>query len=59
VLVSGVLAFFIILAPLSELDASRPDNTAGMTLVGLATSGFLLWLRRRVRRRLMEKVMIH
>ena len=50
-LVSGALAFFIILAPLSELDASRPDNPAGMTAVGLAGLGFLVWLRRRVRRR--------
>ena len=50
-LVSGALAFFIILAPLSELDASRSDNPAGMTVVGLAGLGFILWLRRRVQRR--------
>lgn len=51
-LVSGALAFFIILAPLSEFDVSRPDNPTGMTVVGLVGLGFLLWLRRRVRRRL-------
>jgi hypothetical protein len=53
-LVSGALTFFILLAPLSEFDASRPDNPAGMTLVGLATFFFLLWLRRATRRRLQD-----
>jgi hypothetical protein len=55
-LVSGALTFFILLAPLSELDAARPDNTAGMTLVGLAATAFLFWLRRKVRRRLSSGV---
>ncbi len=51
-LASGALTFFVLLAPLQELDASRPDDTRGMTLVGLATLGLLVLLRRRVKRRL-------
>jgi hypothetical protein len=47
-LVSGALTFFIVLAPLQELDASRPDNTAGMSLVGLAFLIGLILLRRRI-----------
>jgi hypothetical protein len=50
-LVSGALTFFILLAPISEFDYSRPDNPAGMTLVGLAALFFLLWLRHKTRRR--------
>jgi hypothetical protein len=50
-LASGALAFFILLAPLIELDSSRPDNTTGMSLVGVGTLLFLLWLRRKVRQR--------
>jgi divalent metal cation (Fe/Co/Zn/Cd) transporter len=56
--VSGALTFFILLAPLSELDATRPDNTAGMALVGLAAAVFLFWLRRKVRRRLSDKSLV-
>jgi hypothetical protein len=48
-LAAGALTFFILLAPLVELDHTRPDNTAGMTLVGLATAAGLIWLGRRVR----------
>lgn len=51
-LVSGALGFFILLAPLSELDTSRPDDTTGMTLVALASLAFLAWLQRAVRVRL-------
>lgn len=51
-LVSGALTFFILLAPISEFDVSRPDNPAGMTLVGLAALFFLIWLRRKTRRRM-------
>jgi hypothetical protein len=47
---AGALTFFILLSPLVELDRNRPDNTAGMTLVGVATAAFLVWLARRVRR---------
>jgi hypothetical protein len=51
-LVGGALTFFILLAPISELDASRPDNPTGMTLVGLVALFFLIWLRRETRRRM-------
>lgn len=51
-LVSGALAFFILLAPLSELDTSRPDDPSGMTIVGLVGLAFLIWLRRAVRKRM-------
>jgi hypothetical protein len=48
-LAAGALGFFILMAPLQELDKNRTDNTAGMTLVGLTTAIFLLWLARRAR----------
>jgi uncharacterized membrane protein len=48
-LAGGALMFFVLLAPVAELDATRPDNPAGMTLVGLAMLLFLVWLWRRVR----------
>lgn len=51
-LVSGALTFFILLAPISEFDASRLDNPTGMTLVGLVALFFLIWLRRKTRRRM-------
>lgn len=51
-LASGALGFFILIAPLSELDAARLDNPAGMTLVALAALAFLVWLRFRVRRKM-------
>ena len=51
-LVSGALTFFILLAPISEFDPSRTDNPAGMTLVGLVAFFFLIWLRRKTRRRM-------
>ena len=41
--------FFVLLAPVQELDATRTDNPAGMTVVGLAALLFLFWLWRRVR----------
>lgn len=47
---TGPLTVFILLAPLHEFDASRADNPAGMTLVGIAALGFLLWLWWRVKR---------
>jgi hypothetical protein len=49
-LASGALGFFILFAPLQELARTRPDNTAGMTLVGLSALVFLVWLAWRVRR---------
>lgn len=51
-LVSGALTFFMLLAPLAELDTTRPDNPSGMTVVGLTTLLILLWLRGRIRRQL-------
>jgi hypothetical protein len=50
-LASGALAFFIFIAPLSERDATRADNPAGMTLVGLVALVFLVVLYVRTRRR--------
>lgn len=46
---SGALGFFILLAPLQELDKSRTDNTTGMAVVGLAMAVFLIWLALRIR----------
>ena len=48
-LISGALGFFILLAPLQELDKKRADNTAGMTIVGVSMAVFLVWLAQRVR----------
>ncbi len=45
----GPLAFFVILAPLQEIDATRLDNTSGMFWVGVATLVFLIWLARRLK----------
>ena len=48
-LAGGALGFFVLLAPMQELDnLNRPDDTTGMTLVGLAALLFLVWLWRRV-----------
>lgn len=49
-LCTGCLLFFILLAPIQEAaNAQRPDNTAGMTVVGLAFALGLIWLRYRLR----------
>jgi hypothetical protein len=49
---SGALGFFILLAPLQELaNPNRPDNTSGMSLVGLLALTGLFWLRRQIIRR--------
>jgi len=40
-LVSGPVLLFTLVSPLQELDASRPDDTSGMIIVG---AGFLLLL---------------
>jgi len=55
-LAAGGLSFFILLAPLQELDTARPDNTTGMSLVGLAMALFLVWLSWRVRQNKQYKV---
>jgi len=48
-LVAGALGFFILLAPLQELDKNRTDNTTGMTIVGLMMAIFLILLMLRIR----------
>lgn len=50
-LCSGALMFFIVLAPLQELDNSRTDITAGMSLVSLASAIGLIWLGLQVKHR--------
>ncbi|HEC34499.1 MAG TPA: hypothetical protein ENI37_07270, partial [Chloroflexi bacterium] len=51
-LAGGLLTLAALFAPLQELDnPNRPDDTTGMTVVGLAALVFLLWLWRRVRSR--------
>lgn len=47
---SGALGFFILLAPLQELDKTRTDNTTGMTVVALVMAIFLIWLALRIRK---------
>lgn len=47
-LVSGALTFFIIFAPLQELDSTRTDNPVGMSLVGLTFLVGLILLGRRI-----------
>ncbi len=49
-LAAGALGFFILLTPLQEMDPARPDNTAGMTLVGIVALLFLVWMARRMKR---------
>ena len=50
-LVAGGLTFFLLLAPLQNLDSTRLDNTSGMALVGLVGSILLVWLAGRIRAR--------
>ncbi|NWG11120.1 hypothetical protein HXY33_05145 [Candidatus Bathyarchaeota archaeon] len=47
-LASGALTYFIVFAPLQELDKSRTDNPVGMSLVGLAFLIGLVLLGRHV-----------
>ncbi len=47
-LVAGGLSFLVLLAFLQEMDASRPDNPLGMSVVGATFGLILLWLWRRV-----------
>ena len=49
-LASGALAFFILLAPLQELDPAHAVERRGMGLVGLAMALLLVWLGRRTRK---------
>lgn len=52
-LTAGALGFLIVLAPLQELDASRPDDPRGMTIVGIVSLILLLLLAKRIQK---EKV---
>ncbi|MFQ6074421.1 MAG: hypothetical protein ACE5KC_04290 [Candidatus Bathyarchaeia archaeon] len=54
-LVSGALSFFIMIAPLQELDKTRTDNPVGMSLVGLAFSIGLVLFGRQIKRRMNSK----
>jgi hypothetical protein len=47
-LASGALTYFIVFAPLQELDKTRTDNPAGMSLVGLAFLIGLILLGRHI-----------
>jgi drug/metabolite transporter (DMT)-like permease len=55
---SGALGFFILLAPLQEIDPTRPDNTAGMALVGIGAALFLVMLARSTRSEERPKVVM-
>ncbi len=49
-LASGALTFFIVLAPLQQLDPAHTVERRGMALVGLAMACLLVWLARRLHR---------
>ena len=48
-LIAGGHGFFIVLAPLTQLDPNRPDNTSGMWAVGLGVLVFHVLLAWRIR----------
>ncbi len=48
-LASGALGFFIVLAPLQQLDPAHAVERRGMALVGLAMACLLVWLAWRAR----------
>jgi len=50
-IVAGALSFLIVLTPLQELDATRQDNPAGMTIVGLFAILGLLLLKSKLKAR--------
>jgi hypothetical protein len=50
-LCSGALTFFLIFAPLQELDRTRVDNTQGITLVAVATIIALITLGYKIEQR--------
>ncbi len=47
-LLSGALTFFIVFAPLQELDRTRTDNPVGMSIVGLAFLAGMVLLARHI-----------
>ena len=46
--ISGVLTFLIVIAILQEIVGVGPDNPAGMSIVGLAYTAFLFYLKRKI-----------
>ncbi len=51
-LVSGALAFFVLLAPITEITHwQRPESLGGLTFVALICAGLLYLLNRRIRKR--------
>jgi len=48
--VAGGMSFFVVLAPLQELDTTRADDPSRMGLVGLAFLAGLLLMARRIRK---------
>lgn len=54
-LVSGALSFFIMIAPLQELDKTRTDNPVGMSLVGIAFLVGLVLFGRQIKRRMQQQ----
>lgn len=57
-LASGALAFFIVLAPFTEIF-QRQRNPGGITFVALVTLGLLYLLTRRIRRREKKQAMAY
>jgi len=55
-LASGALSFLIALAPIQEMDKSRIDNSAGMTLMGMAFLLFLILIGIKVRSRAIKNL---
>jgi len=46
---AGAWSFFILASPIQELsNPARPDNTVGMTLVGISALFFLIYLGRKI-----------
>jgi hypothetical protein len=55
-LLTGVVLFWVLLAPLQEMAADRPDDTTGLTVVSFFVVLLLLWLRWKTRRRVRGEV---
>jgi hypothetical protein len=51
-LAAGALSFFILIAPFTEHDPSRVDDPSGMTLIAIIAAAMLLFLRRRIHKRI-------
>ena len=57
-LITGTLLFWTLLAPLQEMDPKRLDDTTGLTVVAFLVLLFLVWLRGKVRRRVLGEIAI-